>query len=138
MARMELNGLDEFAFDFGELARLPENVINEMLIAEGDIIREAQSFYAAKMLQGPYYRGGVAAGVKRGNVKRAKGGKALYVTFEGEQHGNRLPEIAFINEFGKRSQPPRQFIRTANEENAETAVNAAAEIYDDYLKSLGF
>ena len=43
MARMELNGLDEYAFDFGELARLPENVINEMLIAEGDIIREAQS-----------------------------------------------------------------------------------------------
>ena len=117
---------------------MPGEIVEKMLIAEGDIIKEAQAFTAAKMLQGPYYKGGVAAGVKRGKVKRSQGGKALYVTFEGTQHGNRLAEIAFINEFGKKSQPPRQFIRTANEENAETAVDAAAKIYDEYLTHLGF
>ena len=138
MATMSVNGLDEIAFGFNELANIPDDVLNGMVIAEGDIIREAQAFFAAKMLQGPYYRGGVAAAVKRGNVKRSKGGRALYVTFEGYQHGNRVAEIAFINEFGKHKQPPRPFIKTANEENAEAAVEAAAKIYDEYLTRLGF
>ena len=44
-------------------------------------------------------------------------------------------EIAFINEFGKHGQPPRPFIQTANEKYADRAVDAAFDVYDEYLRS---
>ena len=51
---------------------------------------------------------------------------------------NRVAEIAFINEFGKKNQPARPFISQANESNAGAAVDAAADVYDRYLSSKGF
>lgn len=138
MAMMTTDGLDELALGFEELSQLPDGLLDEMLQAEGEIIKDAQIATAQSMLQGPYYAGGVASGIKLGKTKRTRDGKSIYVTFEGTQHGNRIAEIAFINEFGKHNQPPRPFIQTANEQNAEAAVEAAAKIYDDFLNSKGF
>lgn len=60
----------------------------------------------------------------------------MYVYPQGtNERGNRNAEVAFINEFGKHGQPARPFIKTANEEAADTAVEAAAKVYDKYLKS---
>ncbi|MBQ8616386.1 MAG: hypothetical protein IJ418_02620 [Clostridia bacterium] len=137
MAQMETNGLDEYLFSFKELEELPDAVLKDMLQAEGEVIKRGQSETASSMLQGPYYRGGVASGIKLGKFKRNRANATMYVTFEGTQHGNRIAEIAFINEFGKHGQPPRQFIREANERFAEEAVDAAAKIYDQYLTSKG-
>ena len=86
------------------------------------------------MLQGPYYAGDVAKGASLGKPKKTFDGKCVYVSFKGTAHGNRVAEIAFINEFGKKNQPPRPFISTANEKHAEAAVEAAAKVYDEYLK----
>lgn len=138
MARFDPGNIDKFALDFEEIAKMPDSVIDEMLMAEGEVIRKGQAASAASMLQGPHNKGGVENAAKLGKVKRTANGKAVYVTFAGTQHGNRLAEIAFINEFGKKNQSPRQFIRTANEKYAEEAVNAAGKIYDNYLKSKGF
>lgn len=143
MARFDISDFDRYAFDFNELANLPDSVIEEMLEAEGAIIRNAQSDSAKSMLQGPYYKGGVAEAATLGKIKRTANGKKVYVTFEGTQHGTRIAEIAFINEFGKGEpgkknyQPARPFIWTANESHADEAVDAAAKIYDNYLKSKG-
>lgn len=138
MATLNVTGLAELTMDLDELENLPDSVIEEMLQAEGEIIKKAQEFTAAKMLQGPYYAGGVASAVEVGKMKKSRGNRVLYVTYKGTQHGNRVAEIAFVNEFGKRSQDPRPFIRVANEENAEVAVDAAAKIYDQYLTQKGF
>lgn len=138
MASFSVNGLDEYAFSFSELANIPDSVIREMLQAEGEVIKKGQEQTASTMLQGPYYAGGVAGSIKIGNMKRGGSGKVVYVTFEGTQHKNRIAEIAFINEFGKKSQPARPFIQEANEKNAGSAVDAAAKVYDAYLKSKGF
>lgn len=138
MASFSVNDLDQYAFDLNELADIPDSVIREMLLAEGEVIRKGQAQTARTMLQGPYYEGGVAGGAMVGKVKRRGNSSTVYVTFEGTQHGNRVAEIAFINEFGKKNQPPRPFIAQANEANASSAVDAAAQVYDKYLKSKGF
>lgn len=137
MATIETNGLDEYAFNFAELATLPDDVVKSMLEAEGEVIKRAQESTAQSMLQGPYYAGGVVSGIRLGKYKRNTGGASMYVTFEGSQHGSRIAEIAFINEFGKHNQPARPFIKTANEAKAEEAVDAAAKIYDQYLSRKG-
>lgn len=137
MATMTTTGLDEYAFDIQELSDLPDEVLREMLQAEGEVIKRAQTETAQSMLQGPYYAGGVASGVRLGKYKRNSGNATMYVTFEGTQHGNRIAEIAFINEFGKHGQPARPFIRTANEAHADEAVDAAVKVYDNYLRKKG-
>lgn len=138
MAKMDINKYDDFALGFNELVEIPDAVLEEMLQAEGKIIKEGQQRTAISMLQGPYNKGAVAGGVTVGKMKKTKNGKALYVSFTGTQHGERIATIAFINEFGKRSQPPRQFVRVANEQNAERAIEAAASVYDNHLAKKGF
>lgn len=137
MARMETSGLDEYVFSFEELSELPDDVVKDMLQAEGEVIKRGQAESAREMLQGPYYKDGIASGIKLGKYKRNRANATMYVTFEGTQHGNRLAEIAFVNEFGKHGQPPRPFIREANERHAEEAVDAAAKVFDKYLTSKG-
>lgn len=137
MASFSVNGLDEYAFSMEELASIPDSVINDMLSAEKEIIKEGQIREAKSMLQGPYYEGGVAGAVTAGSMKTSETGRYCYITFNGTQHGNRVAEIAFINEFGKHNQPARPFISQANEKNASAAVDAAEAVYDKYLKSKG-
>ncbi len=71
-------------------------------------------------------------------LKDTKDGKAIYVYPQGTRRdGNsrRVAEVAFVNEFGKTGQPGRPFINTANEKKADSAVDAAAGVYDRFLKS---
>lgn len=134
MAIFTTSGIDRYALSLEELENIPGSVIEEMVVAEGEVIRKGQAEEAAAMLQGPYYAGDVAAGTTVGKAKKTDDGKCVYVTFDGIKHGNRVAEIAFINEFGKKNQPPRPFISTANEKHADEAVEAAAKVYDEYLK----
>ena len=117
MATMTTTGLDEYMFSFEELSQLPDSVLQEMLQAEGEVIKEGQIKTAQRMLQGPYNQGGVVSGIKLGKFKRNAGNATMYVTFEGEQHG--------------------PFIREANETNADKAVDAAEKVYDNYLSRKG-
>ena len=134
MAIFSTSGIDRYALSLDELWHIPKSVIEEMVLAEGAVIRKGQAEEAAAMLQGPYYAGDVAKGASLGKPKKTADGKCVYVSFKGTAHGNRVAEIAFINEFGKKNQPPRPFISTANEKHAEAAVEAAAKVYDEYLK----
>ena len=138
MATFDASDIDKYAFDFEELASIPDSVVTDMLMAEGEIIKKAQSDSAKAMLQGPYSKGAVAAAPRLGKVRKTQDGKSIYVTFGGKQHGSRLAEIAFLNEFGKHNQAARPFIREANEKHADRAVDAAQKIYDQYLARKGF
>lgn len=135
MATLEINGLDELILSMDELAQMPDGVLDEMLIAGAEVVKNAQAKHAASMLQGPYYKGAVAAGVKVGKPRKQRSGRAVTISFEGTQHGTRVAEIAFINEFGKKGQPARPFILTANEASADAAVDAETKVYDAWLKS---
>ncbi len=135
MARIEISGLGETVLSMEKIANIPDNVMQEMLEAQADIVVEAQKRTASTMLQGPYYKGGVAGGVSKGKYKKNANGAEHQVVFKGTQHGNRIAEIAFVNEYGKKNQPARPFIKTANEESAGEATEAAAKILNDWQEN---
>lgn len=137
MARLEVNGLSELSLSLEEMASIPEEVLDEMLNAQADVIADAQKKKARAY--GVYKTGGVIASIRKGKIKRLRDGKSIMVSFQGSrQRGNistREAEIAFINEFGKRNQPARPFIRDANESAADGAIQASETVYDNWLKS---
>lgn len=136
MARFSVNGLDGLEKFFAHITEMPYWVLEDMLDKQADVVVSAQREMAESMLQGPHNRGAIKKAIKKGRTKRKKGGLVKYITFNGKQHGSRLSEIAFINEYGKRGQPARPFIRTANERCADEAQLAAEKVFDDWIESL--
>lgn len=130
-------GVDKLASDLYKVAEIPDSTQREMVDAMADVFLEAQKYTAATMLQGPYYQGDVASSVKKSRVKKNKTGPYVDIEFKGESHGNRNAEIAFVNEYGKKSQPARPFIKTANEISDKPSREAAFKVYDKFLKSKG-
>lgn len=137
MATLDSSQWDEFALTMEDLANMPRSVLEDMILAEADVIKEAQSQEAQSMLQGPYYAGAVANAVHINRPRSTGDGVSVLLTFKGSQHGNAISEIAYINEYGKHGQPARPFINTANEKKADAAVEAAASVYDKYLAEHG-
>ena len=134
MAQLTTDGLAEFSLSMEELRALPAAVLDEMLAAQADVIEPAQK--RTGLAYGVHRTGVTLASIRRGRPQRTKDGKAIFITPQGKNaDGNRNAEVAFINEFGKRGQAPRPFIRNANESHADEAVDAAARKYDLWLKS---
>lgn len=135
MADFGINGLDDLMLSLSEAAELPDDVAEEMLTEEAKIVEDAQIYTGMKM--GVHRTGVTLSSIKHGRMQRRNdGGRVMYVYPQGtNEQGNRNAEVAFINEFGKHGQPARPFIKTANEEAADSAVEAAAKVYDKYLKS---
>ena len=50
MATLDASSIDKFTFDFEELARLPDDVVEAMLEAEGEVIKAGQAETAKSML----------------------------------------------------------------------------------------
>lgn len=133
MANFDFIGIDELERDYSNIAKLPVHVLDEILEAEAGVIMPAQKRLASSMLVGPYNKGAVAAGITKNKPVAASDGRKLYLTFNGTQHGNRIAEIAFVNEYGKKNQPPRPFIKTALETHATEATDAGYRVYDKWL-----
>lgn len=139
MASFSCTGLDDFILRMEEIATLPEAVIDDMLNAQADVLVEAQR--REGMAMGVQSQGGgqTLKSIKKGKVKTKKGQRAIYVTPSGTRKRGkkrvRNAEIAFINEYGKKGQKARPFIRVANEKSAKQTTQAAMEVYDQFLKS---
>lgn len=135
MARLSFSGLDDLMLSLQDVADIPDDVAKEMLEAEAAVVEEAQIAYGVSM--GVYDTGDTLRSIHRGKMKRGKDGeRLLYVTPQGRNdRGERNATVAFVNEYGKRGQPARPFIATANEAAADPATEAAAEVYDQWLKS---
>lgn len=137
MATFSAHGVDELSLSLKQLIELSDETHEEMLTAQANVLAKAQSAKAKTMLQGPYNKGAVASAVNITKTKITKGGRVKYITFKGTQHGNRIAEIAFVNEYGTKSQPARPFIRTANAESEDEAVAAAEKVYNARLDKSG-
>lgn len=137
MAQFSVNGLDDLMDDLLAIEELPDETAEKMLAAEAEVVEEAQVYTGMKM--GVYRTGETLRSITHGKMKRGKdGGRSMYVYPQGtNENGDRNAEVAFINEYGapERGIEPRPFIRTANESAADAAVNAAADVYDEFLKS---
>ncbi|MEG1891366.1 MAG: hypothetical protein RR301_08110 [Clostridia bacterium] len=141
MASFRVDGLSDLLDDFSALAAMPDSVAASMLLAEAEVLLLAQRETATTMLAGPYSKSLVPDSLAMGAVKLTGSSKVLHITFKGvvvdahHKKPTRIAEIAFIAEFGKRGQAARPFIQTANEQSADKAVQAAADKYDEYLRS---
>lgn len=136
MATMETDGLAGLILSMEELRELPDSVTNAMVNAMADVIEPAQK--AKGRAYGVHLTGVTLASIKRGKPTKIKDGKSISVYPQGiNADGNRNAEVAFVNEYGKHGQPPRPFIRDANEENGDKAIDAAEKVYNDYVESLG-
>ena len=137
MAKLSVNGLDDLILSLEEIAAIPDDVAAAMLEAEAQVVEEAQ--IAQGMTMGVYDTGQTLRSIRRGKMKKARdGSRVVYVTPQGvNERGERNAAVAFINEYGKRDQPARPFIATANEAAATPAVEQAGKIYDNWLKDKG-
>ena len=137
MAEFGVTWLDGLMLSMEKIAQLPDEVVDEILNAQADVTVEAQKA-AAKALR-VEDTGLVLRSIKKGRVKVKKGRRVLYITPTGSRKRGRKrvrnAEIAFVNEFGKRGQKARPFVRTGNESSARRATEAGMEVYDRWLKS---
>ncbi len=137
MAKFEINGFDDFALDMEKLARMPGELLDDMITAQADVIEEAQK--AKGRVYGVYRTGVTLESIKRGKISKTKDGRSIIIAPRGKnKDGNRNAEVAFVNEYGKKGQQARPFIRDANEQSTDKAVAAAESVYDDWLnKNIG-
>ena len=137
MARIEFGDIEALMDDLQQLGEDTEEMALEIVAEQQDILYEAQQKAAESMLQGPYYAGGVKEGMTKKTPFSTGNGAEAHITFEGMQHGNRIGEIAFINEYGKTNQPARPFIQMAIEQENGNLGKSADKIVDKYLKKAG-
>lgn len=138
MARLTVNGLDALVGDLAEVASLPDSVIEELLNAEADVIEAEQRKTVREMLSGPYATGATAASIRKGKVKKTPSGKSITVAPKGtNKRGTRHAEVLFINEYGKKGQPARPAVRTANTRAEKPALDAGEKVFNDFLDKKG-
>lgn len=139
MGRLTVNGIDALSDDFAALARLPESVIDGILDAEAEVITRAQREEIEKQWRGPHSLGISAKSIKKGKAKKDRDGRSLSVYPQGTRkrggQTTRNAEIAFINEYGKRGQPARPAISTANMKKEKEATDAGERVYNQFLDS---
>lgn len=136
MARISVDGLDGLLADLGELAALPDRVVEDMLNAEAEVIVRAQQAETASQWRGEFATGTTARSIRKGRLKKTADGRSLTVAPQGKNaRGTRNAEVAFINEFGKRGQPARPAIAAANARAEQEAVDAAEKQLNAFLDS---
>lgn len=144
MAEFKVDGISQLMLDLADIAAMPAEVQDEMLNAQADVVVAAQEAKGRQMgVFDPTNTTGkhVVTSIKKTRVKVQRGGvRVIYVYPQGTRtrgrgKKTRNAEIAFVNEYGTRTQAGRPFIRQANEESAKRTTEAAAAVYDRFLQS---
>lgn len=137
MAEFDVSGLDALMLSLQDVADLPETVQDAMLDAQADVVLQAQQSAAQAIAD----TGQTARSLRKSKPRTRKGVRSISITFAGSRKRGdtttRNAEIAFVNEYGKKGVPARNFIRKANEQSAAASTQAAASVYDQYLQSKG-
>ena len=140
MADFEITGLDELIKALGGIGNIPTGVKTKML--------EAMSKKAAERIksQGETMRvrdmessEHILDEIGVISPKLTESGGYADITFNGSRRrGNtttRNAAIAYINEFGKSSQPARPFVGTAMLKNADEITATGADIIGDWIEN---
>lgn len=164
MAMLNTNGLDDLMFDLNDLGNIPVDVIDEMLMAGGEVIVEGQkSELRSEGLVGETRNLISSVGIHRKrhsatqhyvliypsgthHTYRARSGTYTKMNW-GRSGGTKTKgggtkaatnnDVGFVHEFGGHGNQARQWMRTANEKNIDKAVNAEYAVYNNYLASKG-
>lgn len=135
MAGIRFEGIDDLIADIEKVAELPDDVMDEMLDAEAEIVTKAHK----KELEsrGMRQSGQLIASVGAANKKVSGFSHSIDIYPQGTRsNGVRNAEVGFILEYGapKKHIPASNWMEHANETCTDEAVNAAAAVYDDFLR----
>lgn len=139
MASFKVNGIDDLCDAMAKVQNVPDNIITDMLQAMGEVAKKAiESSAKAKGIVGT---GLTIASIKLKRPKITPTGGETTVTFAGSRTRGktttRNAAIAFINEFGKRGQPARPFIKEAIDKEGDRIGDAGTEIFNKWFKTNG-
>ena len=140
MASFEISGLGNLDDAFRRISDIPDAVAQEALgkmseLAAGKIRAQGE----AMGVRDPASDVHILDRIKPTKAKKGKDGWYQDVTFSGTRTRNgirtRNAEIAFVQEYGKRSQQARPFVGTAMEANADAITDAGWEIVGDWMET---
>lgn len=151
MAGFIVDGLDELCVSFETVAQIPDGVKCDMLNAGADVIVSAQKAAA------PKNTGKMSDSIKKKPPRLSYSGGSIMITLDGTHHTNKSgrsryrnrgarsggatsnAEVGFIQELGapSRNIKATEWMKKANETNAEKAVQAEAEVHDNWLTKCG-
>lgn len=144
MARMTVDGIEEFMLSMKEAAELPDSVANNMLQPSATIVANAQrKKITASILDRPS-SGVLAKSVKVSRMKTRKNGERYVTVYpQGTHHinadGTKVSnnEVYFVNEYGapKKHIAAKGIAKAANAESADEATAAQTNVYDKWLQS---
>lgn len=139
MARLELEGYQDLLDAFARIGSVPDEILTKSLTAMEEVaaskIKSSGETYGIRDPESDVH---VLDKVKINRPKKTESGGYADITFSGfrTRHGKstRNAEIAFVNEYGKRSQQARPFVGEAMEKNADAIAKAGAEILLDWTE----
>ena len=139
MASFSVSGMDELQAAFGRISEIPWETTEKMLNAMADVAAAKVKTQGETMgIRDPESDVHILDKIKPAKAKKTDTGGRQDITFSGSRERNgtrtRNAEIAFVNEYGKRSQPARPFIGTALAANEEAIANAGAEVFESWLQ----
>lgn len=138
MAIFETGAIDTLIHDLDLSASKTADMYGDCVDAMGDEFLQEQKQTAGTMLVGQYYKGYIVNGLrKKGKVRMANKSYVDIVpdgtvTDYHHKKGTRVGEIAFINEYGKRGQPARPWMSTANDKALPKAIARAIAVIKKY------
>ncbi len=139
MPRLDLTGFDDLVKAFENISNVPESITTKALTEMENIAAtEIKASGERYGVRDPESNVHVLDKIKINKPKKTETGGYADVTFSGSRtrHGDqtRNAEIAFINEYGKRSQQARPFVGEAMEKNADKIIKAGAEVIGDWME----
>lgn len=139
----EIHGMDELLDAFFAMQNVPEEIIQEMLLEGGSVLRDEIEKSGRKMnIYDPESKEHILDHIELGRPDDSSSlGRKISVKFTGSRKNtggksSRLNStIAFFNEFGGRSQLPRPFVRVAIETNSDKIADATGKPFYYWLEN---
>lgn len=139
MSDLELSGFDELNDAFRRISNIPFTVTAEALAQMANVAADKIKSTGESMgIRDPESDVHILDKIKPAKPKQTPGGGRCAITFSGTRTRNgrktRNAEIAFIQEYGKRGQDARPFVRTAMAGNEAAIAKPGEEIIGDWIE----
>ena len=139
MANLVMSGFDELNDAFNRIGDIPFEVTAEALTEMATVAADKIKSSGEQMgVRDPESNVHILDNIKAAKPKQTQGGGRCDITFSGTRTRHNIKtrnaEIAFINEYGKRGQDARPFIKNGMKD--EESIAAPAErIIGDWIES---
>lgn len=141
MATVTLAGFDGIDAMFRELGDIPFEVTSEAVLAMAEVGEAAvRSTGSAMGVHDPASDVHILDKITHTKPKQTDDGAVAYITFSGSRTRGktktRNAEIAFVNEYGKRNQQARPFIRQAAEQYADQIAAPGEQVLGEWQEKV--